>query len=672
MTHLTTAIPFETKKPETIPFELVSDKTKTFANSNAFSVVTAQNPIHPAVDVIATHSLTAIHAIYSKTLPPKPAVTKRARTTATLGTASVDVNIPTVLAANISAPYAAPRHITLNHADSSEFLPIVTPLIADAWEMYLRNANALLSFPKVPHGIRNGFDMGIKSNPSHTYVPPNHNSALAHPPAVLSYIQKELSLHRYTGPFSQSRLESIIGPFRTSPLGLVPKAGSSNEFRLIQDLSYPRNDPTQHSINSEIDIDDFRCDWGTFQQVASIVMDAPPFSEAATLDVDAAFRCCPITPSQQRNFVVMWEDFFYIDHNAPFGAVSSGGVFGHIADALMAIFRAHDISPAVNWVDDFLFFIFPINTDFSEDDNNWEPIFPYSLNTIFTITKNLGWPWKNSKTRPFNSSFKYLGFHWDLQNKTVEIPKEKKTRYLTKLEAWIPGKKFTRCEAESILGTLVHCSLALPTSRCHLSALSRFAASFTHTSSLFIKKEPNQSVLSDICWWREQLSTPFCGTRISRPPPLSPIQFWVDASTNWGIGVVFDNLWESWCLKPNWKANGRNIGWAEFVAIELGLILAISQGHSNTHFLIYSDNQGVIQALNGGKSRSFQQNNVLRRILLLLIIHSIYISSSYVSSNSNLADNPSRGIPPQDLTRISTITPLPSSLQPFLSKAVIK
>jgi hypothetical protein len=210
----------------------------------------------------------------------------------------------------------------------------------------------------------------------------------------------------------------------------------------------------------------------------------------------------------------MWDNLFYIDHNAPFGTASSSGVFGHIADALMAIFRAQDIGPATNWVDDFLFLNFPTNYAFAEDEDNWQPIFSYSLETIFNITTDLGWPWKASKTRPFAPSFKYLGFWWNLTDKTVQIPDKKKNRYLSKLESWTPGQKFTRRKAESLLGTLVHCSLVLPTSRCRLSALSRFTASFTHSSSPFIKKEPNKSVITDIAWWREQLSAPFCGTRI--------------------------------------------------------------------------------------------------------------------------------------------------------------
>ena len=55
--------------------------------------------------------------------------------------------------------------------------------------------------------------MGVNSVVTYTYVPPNYNSALAYPLAIMSHIQKELPFGCYTGPLSQSRLESIIGPF---------------------------------------------------------------------------------------------------------------------------------------------------------------------------------------------------------------------------------------------------------------------------------------------------------------------------------------------------------------------------------------------------------------------------------------------------------------------------
>ncbi|KAJ6563445.1 hypothetical protein B0H10DRAFT_1803408, partial [Mycena sp. CBHHK59/15] len=46
---------------------------------------------------------------------------------------------------------------------------------------------------------------------------------LDHPNVIQDYINAECAGHRYTGPFSRSRLEPLIGPFRTSPLGTVPR-----------------------------------------------------------------------------------------------------------------------------------------------------------------------------------------------------------------------------------------------------------------------------------------------------------------------------------------------------------------------------------------------------------------------------------------------------------------
>jgi hypothetical protein len=550
-----------------------------------------------------------------------------------------------------------PNTATLSHS----LLRINTPFVPDEWDRMLNNISPFNRFPDVPIGMRFGFDMGVHTPPSYTFTPPNHNSALLYPDHISLHIQNELSLSRYSGPFSRSELESIIGYFRTSPLGTVLKTTGSIERRIVQDLSFPRNDPNLISINDQINIDEFRCDWGTFTEVKNVVVDAPDYAEAATLDVDSAFRCCPITPSQQRNFIVQWNNLFYIDHNAPFGATSSGGVFGRVADAMSAILTSEHLGPSKNWVDDFVFFRFPISVDCGR------PLFTYSLSDIYNIASRLGWPWKRSKTKPFAPQFKYLGFIWDLSAKTVQIPEEKKLHYLAKLAPWTPDHKFSRKDTESVIGTLVHCSLAVPDGRSRLPAIIRFATSYNYSSSPFTRKTPSSGALSDINWWRAQLSADFCGSLLSKPPLKSPVEFWVDASSSWGIGIIFDGRWDFWRLRPNWDRDGRNIGWAEIVAIELGLLFAIHHGYSDTHFLIKSDNQGVIQAIEGGKSRSPEQNVVLQRITLLLSRYKLWISSSYVPSSDNLADLPSRGLPPPGRSRVFSTFVLPITLQPFLS-----
>jgi hypothetical protein len=547
---------------------------------------------------------------------------------------------------------------------STSILYVITPFIPDEWEKLLNDTNLFNQFSDVPNSLRFGFDMGVHTPPSHTYTPPNHNSALSYPDHVLSHIHNELSLRRYSGPFSRSRLEHLIGPFRTSPLGTVPKSFGSSDRRIVQDLSFPRNDPTRSSVNDQIDIENFRCDWGTFNEIRIIVMEAPVGTEAATLDVDAAFRCCPIHPSQQQNFVVHWNGSYFVDHSAPFGATSAGGVFGRVADAKSAILEAKEIGPSKNWVDDFVFFRYPLRLHPC-------PTFSYSLTDIYALAKRLGWPWKEAKTRPFSFEFKYLGFIWNLTTKTVQIPEQKKFRYLEKLLPWKEGSKFLKKDVESVLGTLVHCSLALPDGRSRLPSISRFAASFNFLSSPFVRKTPNPSVLSDISWWRTQLTREFCGSTLSKPPLVSSITFWVDASSSWGIGIVFGNEWDAWKLLDGWDTDGRNIGWAEFVALELGLLFAIHKGYSDIHFLINSDNQGVIHAIKGGKSRSPVQNLVLQHITSLLSRHKLWISSSYVPSLDNLADPPSRGLPAVGFSRASSSFSLPTYLRPFLSHTFV-
>ena len=153
---------------------------------------------------------------------------------------------------------------------------------------------------------------------------------------------------------------------------------------------------------------------------------------------------------------------------------------------------------------------------------------------------------------------------------------------------------------------------------------------------------------------------------LARPPPTSPVEFWVDASSSWGVGLVFGGEWDAWKFSLGWNKDGRNIGWAEIIAIELSLLFAIHKGHPGSHFLIKSDNHGVIQAIEGGKLRSPSQNAVLQHITTLLTQHKMWISSLYIPSLDNLADPPSRGLPATGRSRATSFY-LPSHLLSFFN-----
>ena len=58
----------------------------------------------------------------------------------------------------------------------------------------------------------------------------------------------------------------------------------------------------------------------------------------------------------------------------------------------------------------------------------------------------------------------------------------------------------------------------------------------------------------------------------------------MDASTSWGIGFVMDGKWLAWELVDSWHGDDRDIGWAEMVAVELGIHALIAAGKQSTHF----------------------------------------------------------------------------------------
>jgi hypothetical protein len=249
-------------------------------------------------------------------------------------------------------------------------------------------------------------------------------------------------------------------------------------------------------------------------------------------------------------------------------------------------------------VDDFVFFCSPSSPPINETNTS----FSYDLSLVQQIANALGWSWKPSKTQPFGSTFRYLGFTWDLKAKSVHIPDGKRTKYIQKLDDWMGRENHSQKEAESLLGTLVHCSLAIPEGHPRLPAISKFITSFNGKSP-FSCRTPNSTSTQDVQWWQESFRTPMPRSSIKPPPPPLETDIQVDASTSFGIGLVFNQEWDSLELLPGWDTHPKHkIGWAEIVALECGVWLAIHQSIHNTHLVIKSDNMGVIGTLTGGKS----------------------------------------------------------------------
>ena len=173
-------------------------------------------------------------------------------------------------------------------------------------------------------------------------------------------ICKELDKHHYIGLFSLCNLTSLISPFQSSPISIIPKPGRPGKFRLVQNVSFPLkpspNFPSP-SINSSIRTDDFHTTWGTFSIIALLMAQLPPGLEAATRDVAEAYRTIPLNSFQWPSAIVRANtDQFYLVTCLTFGASPSSGVYGHVTNAGAEIMRSEGIGPLDKWVNDHIFF----------------------------------------------------------------------------------------------------------------------------------------------------------------------------------------------------------------------------------------------------------------------------------------------------------------------------
>ena len=234
----------------------------------------------------------------------------------------------------------------------------LTPYRVNAWESLLHHCNLFVKYPNLVSSLRLGFDAGIR--PIHfTYTPSNSPTLHLHPEAYRDMVSNEFGKGRYIGPCTRQEIEALIGPFQSSPLSWVPKAGKPGKYRAVHNFSFPRTPtPDVASINSSIDADMYPCTWGTFATICFTIFNLPPRSQAAIRDVAEAYRTIPIVADQWPGLVVklLEEDEFAINTCDNFGLSSAGGIYGGLGDATLDIFRAQEIGPSSKWVDDHIFF----------------------------------------------------------------------------------------------------------------------------------------------------------------------------------------------------------------------------------------------------------------------------------------------------------------------------
>jgi len=293
--------------------------------------------------------------------------------------------------------------------------------------------------------------------------------------------------------------------------------------------------------------------------------------QGASLDIVCAYRNLALLPNHKPYRASMWKDLIYVDHCALEGLSSVGNTQGAPVDALVAILHHHGIPNILKLVDNFCIFCSPSNSSYY-NDNQLIYHYPFNLKSIHDIMDPLRVLWHpiTIKGQDFASTIPHMGFMWDLSNWTVSLSEKKCLKYLNKVLAFqlLACAKFSHKNCLSIHGTLQH-----------ITFIYRHACSSLPPISAFITKFPNDyahhhvphSVHKSLAWWIAVLHKPSASQSLFLHHAINP-SLWVDASTSWGIGIVFGCEWAGWHLSDNGKGGRRDIGWAKAIALKMAIL----------------------------------------------------------------------------------------------------
>jgi hypothetical protein len=518
---------------------------------------------------------------------------------------------------------------------------VTTPLRIDRWRFFLDKFNLTNNYADVLHGIEFGFSYRSSLSISETRIYPNMRSASDFPEVIDKKIEKELAAGRYKGPFTKLELEKLIGPFIAHPLGVVRKDESSKP-RLVEDLSYPHSGD---SINSLTDVSDLSLDWGGLAETISIMVSAPEGTQAASLDIEGAYRTIGIAPCDFWLGVVQDNNAkFLVDLAAKFGGRSCGFNFERPAKAFcdLCILTFTHLN-LVRWVDDIMPIRFP--------SNSHSP-YTYSLelSNICDLGRELGFSFAEEKLVEFGPIAKYLGFLWCWDSREVLIPDEKRTKYLNCVMMAQSMDSISLESLRSLCEKLSHVAMIVLEGRVNLRALWQMLANMeaknTHVKASWKLQD---SQVKNLSWWESKLGESRIGIQLcTMASPDDSFGLYCDASTSFGIGIVIEGQAEAFELKPGWQTTGgvtRDIGYAEFVALHFLLFFFFSSRRiRNHHIKVHSDNAGVVGAWKNRSSKNPQQNEILGQILRILISRQCFMTLVYIRSEDNPADPLSRGI----------------------------
>lgn len=475
--------------------------------------------------------------------------------------------------------------------------------------------------------LLDGFSYGFKIPYTGSRTPRfsnNHKSAKLRPDIVSQKLQKEVALGRVAGPFSSPPFD---GHVIVSPIGLAPKK-SASDFRLIFDLSYPR----QSSINEGIDPDLCRVQYSSFDEAVRMVQSMGNGAHLIKVDIQSAFRLLPIHPDDFALLGMYHEGQYFIDKALPFGCSISCALFEKFSTFLdWCLRRSTGSNNLIHYLDDFL----------AGDRKQHRA--QDMLDQILALFERFGVPTAPDKVEGPSTTITYLGIEIDTNRMMLRLPAEKLQDLLSDINFFISQfrQKVTLRQLQSLLGKLNFACRAIQPGRAFCRRLINATVGLSKPHH---HKRISRHMLGDLITWRTFLES-HNGTLMILPRQWDDnrsIHLFTDASGSIGFGIYFNGRWVANEWPRDMSVSRKHITFLELFPIVLAIHLWGGILH-NKKISFHCDNDAVVSIISKQSSRDEPCMALVRILVLACLQHNIVLRAVHIQGKKNqIADALSR------------------------------
>ncbi|XP_048586681.1 uncharacterized protein LOC116621133 isoform X1 [Nematostella vectensis] len=356
-------------------------------------------------------------------------------------------------------------------------LPVPSSLKINTWRTLLYDYDDQM----ICDFLEFGWPVGFTGDTVPIFDARTHRGALNFATQVSEHLQREVSLGRVAGPFTDP---PFGGGFVTSPLNTVPKR-DSEERRVIVDLSWPKGG----SVNDGIPCDSFLGDpfvtcYPTIDDIVEAIVQFGPGCFLYKRDLRQAYRQFPVDPGDYRLLGYIWNGHYYFDTVLTMGLRSAAQACQRATSAVAWIHRQQG-KVLFNYLDDFIGV-----SEASSATSDFEQ--------LGTLLSSLGLIESVSKACPPSSLMLCLGVMVDTNSFTLSVSPERLAELELLLHDWRNRKTARKRELQSLVGKLVFVSKCVRRSRVFISRLLSLLRTVQYNH---LHVNLTAEFRKDIIWW---------------------------------------------------------------------------------------------------------------------------------------------------------------------------